>query len=156
MNSQKRPMWLLIVIFAAIAFVVVNDKPSGPRPPGPDLLPAFASVTTDSAHGRQDALALATLCDSLADMIEYDATRGDQSRLQTGAQLDDLRRWAREYLMRGESFGQEYPLLPKLIGDYLDAEVGTSGGPVDAETRKRWISTHRKLAKCAEWAAGQL
>jgi hypothetical protein len=146
--------WLAI---AAVAWLVfsANQTAPGTKPEGPDLLPAFKQ-TDNFGQARQDAEQLAALCDSIADAIEYDGARGEQSRLTTGVQLDNLRRWSREYLLRGDSFGTKYPQLPEVIGKYLDNQVGTKGGPVDIELRKRWVTSHRQLALCAKWAAGQL
>lgn len=158
-TTTKRPIGLLVIICLVVFLATLGGEgTNGQRPEGPNLLPAFQETTGkfDITHAKRDAVALSSLCNSIADMIEYDSTRGDNSRLTSGSQLDDLRRYSREYFMRGESFGNEYPSLPKVIGEYLDSEVGTSGGPVDPETRKRWIQAHRQLAKCALWTAQQL
>ena len=156
MSDPKRPAWIFAAIAVGVLYLMAGaDTPVGPKPSGPDLVPAFRQ-TDKPDQAREDARSLCAFCDALAATIEYDGARGDQARLTTGVQLDNLRRWSREYMLRGESLGTRYPKLPEEIGKYLDQAVGTAGGPIDADARKKWVQAHRDLARCAQWAADQL
>lgn len=42
--------------------------------------------------------------------------------------------------------------LAAAAGRYLDTVVGTSGGPLDATARQRWVEAFRALAQAAEEA----
>lgn len=122
-----------------------------PPDDAPDLVAAFA--TNDSAlEARTDALTLGELCRSIADVIEYDGQL-EQPRLTTGVQLDRLRRWAREYRLGGKSLAVKYPELPPILRGYLDAKVGTSGGPITAAQRQQWVAAYRTIAAACEYAA---
>lgn len=161
-KQQQKPPTAVLLVFAALGIWFVFSQPPAPQPPlpdrpsGPDLYTVFSSVgNTTQAHA--DAVAFGVLCESLAAMIEYDGTRGEEARLTTGIQLDDLRRWSREYYMRGDSFGVRYPQLPEVVGGFLEAQIGeSSGGLVDDTMRARWVNAHRALAQQSLWAANRL
>ena len=124
-----------------------------PVPPddAPDLVAAFRQ-TDNPLEAKEDALTLAALCRSIADTIEYDGHL-DEPRLRTGQQLDRLRRWTREYALRGESLGRKYPELPPRLKSYLDKKLGTDAGPLTPDQRKKWVDAFRKIAEAAEYAA---
>lgn len=157
---NDRPPMLIVAVVAVVGFILwrgMGSTPPGERPEGPDLYAVFNEFGQSDEQARSDAIAFGVLCESLGAMIEYDGQRPDGPRLLSGVQLDDLRRWAREYQMRGESFGQRYPSLPKVVGGYLDEQLGTScGGALDGEMRDKWVASHRQLAKCSLWAAEKL
>lgn len=154
--EKKQPPVLLIGAALVGAYLVFGAQagPSPIKPEGPDLTAAF-SQTSSTAQATMDARQFAALCSSLADMMEYDGKRSEP-RLLTGVQMDDLRRWSREYLQTGSSFGSRYPRLPELVGSYLDEKIGKSGGPVTPESRAAWVSAHRQLSLCGEYAAQSL
>ena len=41
------------------------------------------------------------------------------------------------------------PHVRAAVGRYLDDSVGKSGGPLDAESRGRWVAAFRELARAA-------
>jgi hypothetical protein len=43
--------------------------------------------------------------------------------------------------------------LEKALETYLTEQVGTSGGPVDAAQRSKWVAAFKQLAASAEYAA---
>lgn len=156
---QKPFPWPLLLIGFAIWYFansgsVPSPLPTPPPPDGPNFIPAFRS-TEDKAQAREHALALASICEAIADHIEYDAAKPDP-RLKTGVQLDDLRLTTREYRMKGWSFGTTYPDLGPAMNSYLTAAVGTSGGPLTPEQRTAWVKAFRTLHRSAEYAANNL
>ena len=138
----------------ALAFAVwpsVRPSPA-PLPDSPlDLRGLF--IGSDAA---KDAATTAALLGELADAIEFDgipSAAKPEPRLRTGAAFDDLRRVAREIRCRGESLGAKQPKVREAIKAYLDSKVGTSGGPVDAAGRVRWVEALRDVSRAAEAAA---
>jgi len=139
------------VIGYAIFRAFTTPAPPTPTPHnGPDLRAAFGQ-TDNPARARADAATFAALCRSIADVIEYDG-RLDKPRLTTGAQLDRLRRWAREYNLDGVSLGTRYPALPPAIKTYLDEQLGTDAGPLAPAHRQKWVAAYRTLAAAADAA----
>jgi hypothetical protein len=162
--QQSSPPVAVLLVLGAVALYFLLAQPAPPppdipppdRPDGPDLYAVF-SATGGGQQAHRDAVSFGVLCESLASIIEYDGQRGEESRLLSGVQLDDMRRWSREYYMRGESFGQRYPQLPEVVGSFLELKIGeSSGGPVDDAVRGRWIAAHRSLARSALYAANRL
>lgn len=158
--ASRRPTWLLLAALVVIVLLVVERngdqvKPV-PRPPAdaPDLLPAF-SATDDLLQAKQDASDFAALCCALADQLEYDS-KLPSPRINTGVQMDDMRRWAREYFLSGQSLGVRYPKLRDIVKDYLDRKLGTDGGRLDDAKRKAWIDALRVLAEAGRYAASRL
>jgi hypothetical protein len=121
--------------------------PAPPLAGGLDLRGKF--VGPDAAS---DAATLAALCDELAACIELDAMR-DSPRLRTGASIEDLRVAAREARMRGVSLGARQPRVRDAVKEFLDAQAGSSGGPLSPEQRSAWVSAFRDIARAAADAA---
>ena len=92
-----------------------------------------------------DRATMGWLCAGLADALEHDGSRSEP-KIRSGAQLEELRVTARDGRMRGESIGDRQPAARQAIGDYLDREAGKSGGPLDAESRRRWVAAFRGVA----------
>lgn len=156
MPEVKKPQIVWIAGALIVGYLLLGGSGGilPEKPAGPDLTAAFAQ-TSNTSQAAADARQFAALCASLADMMEYDGKR-TEPRLLTGVQMDDLRRWAREYLQVGSSFGSRYPRLPELVGGYLDEKLGKSGGPVTPESRAAWVAAHRQLSLCGEYAAKAL
>jgi hypothetical protein len=144
----------LLAILAAGAMVAFSIRESG-TPPAP---PAPAPVVGLDLRGRfvgpdaaTDAATTAALLDELADAIAFDGQQAEP-RLRTGAAFDDLRRAARELRTRGVSLGARQPAVRDAIKTYLDAQVGTDGGPVDAAKRAAWVAAFKAVAQAAQEA----
>ena len=145
----------LLAILAAGAMIAFSIRESGtPAPaPGPapvvglDLRGRFVGV--DAAA---DAATTAALLEELASQIEWDGSQ-TEPRLRTGAAFDDLRRTARELRCRGVSLGARQPAVRDSIKAFLDAQVGTDGGPVDAGKRAGWVAAFRSVAQAAAEAS---
>lgn len=141
-----RTKLLIIGVLVGVWFLA-NQKtePSpAPAPPGAlDLSGAF--VGPDAAS---DAVKVAALAGELADCIEYDAMQPEPV-LKTGVALDRLRLLSRQFLCDGESLGEKHPALAKRVGDFLDAELGNSGGPVTPEQTAAWITAYREIERAA-------
>jgi len=97
----------------------------------------------------EDAAAFAGLCRGLADALEADGSR-PQPRITTGVQIEDVKVAAAEGRFLPRRLTQEQPHAVAAAGKYLDEVAGTSGGPLDAAARARWIEAYRELATAAE------
>jgi hypothetical protein len=158
MNERRSYLPLLVAISLAAWLVMARPfdqavPAPGPAPVGVDLQAAFAT-NDDRAEAAEHARTFATICRSLADCLEYDAGRSEPL-LKTGVQVDDVRRGLRQTRMRGWSFLAKYPALASATESYLVSQVGTSGGPLSAEDRAKWISAFRTLAAAADHAASR-
>lgn len=139
--------WLIV---AALLWMHFQDRPVPPPAP-----PAPAPVVGLDLRGRfvgpdaaADAGLTAALLDELADQIAWDGTQAEP-RLKSGAAFDDLRRAARELRTRGVSLGARQPAVRDAIKTFLDQQVGTDGGPVDAAKRAAWVSAFRAVSQAA-------
>ena len=152
----------LLAILAAGAMVAFSIRESGT----PSPQPAPAPVVGLDLRGRfvgpgaaRDAATTAALLEELADKIQWDGLPQDQEgrpkepRLITGAAFDDLRRAARELRCEGVSLGARQPAVRDEIKRYLDAEVGTDGGPVDGKKRSAWVFAFKSIAQAAREAS---
>jgi len=140
--------WLLL----AVSLFANRESPQPAPEPTPavglDLRGKFVGV-----EAAADAAITAELLAALADAIEYDGAH--DRRLATGAQLADLRAAAREYRTAGVSLGQRQPLARDAIKAFLDAEVGTDGGPIDDAARARWVTAFRAISAASRAAIGR-
>ena len=141
----------LLAILAAGGMVAFSIRENG-TPPAP---PAPAPVVGLDLRGRfvgpeaaADAGTTAALLEELADAIAFDGSQAEP-RLKSGASFDDLRRAARELRTRGVSLGARQPAVRDAIKAFLDQQVGTDGGPVDAGQRAKWVSAFRAVAQAA-------
>ena len=160
-SSGPHPLTLLAIL-AAGAMVAFSIRESGT----PSPQPAPAPVVGLDLRGRfvgpgaaRDAATTAALLEELADKIQWDGLPQDQEgrpkepRLITGAAFDDLRRAARELRCEGVSLGARQPAVRDEIKRYLDAEVGTDGGPVDGKKRSAWVFAFKSIAQAAREAS---
>jgi hypothetical protein len=144
----------LLAILAAGAMIAFSIRENGTPPPAPGPAPVVGLdlrgrfVGPDAAA---DAATTAALLEELAGQIEWDGQQAEP-RLRTGAAFDDLRRAARELRCRGVSLGARQPAVKDEIKRYLDAEVGTDGGPVDAKKRSAWVYAFKSIAQAAREA----
>jgi hypothetical protein len=148
--AGPHPLTLLAILAAGgmVAFAIRETR-TPPAPPAPapvvglDLRGRF--VGPDAAT---DAGLTAALLDELAEVIAFDGQQAEP-RLRTGAAFDDLRRTARELRCRGVSLGARQPAVRDEIKRFLDAQVGTDGGPVDAAKRAAWVYAFKSIAQAA-------
>lgn len=139
---------LLAIAGASYAWQPVASPDATPTPAPPDSFTLRGAFTGPTA--ADDAAMLSALLAELADCIERDGTLAEP-RLRTGVAFDDLRVAAREARMRGESLGARQPKVREAIHRFLDQAVGTSGGPVTAESRGAWVAAYRDLSRaCRE------
>ena len=141
----------LLAILAAGAMIAFSIRENGKSPPSPAPVPVVGLDLRGRFVGPEaatDAATTAALLDELADAIAYDGTQAEP-RLKSGAAFDDLRRTARELRTRGVSLGARQPAVRDSIKTFLDQQVGTDGGPVDAAQRAAWVSAFRAVAQAA-------
>jgi hypothetical protein len=97
----------------------------------------------------EDAAAFAGLCRGIADALEADGSR-QQPRITSGVQVEDVRVAAAEGRFLPRRLTQEQPHAVAAAGKFLDEVAGTSGGPLDAAARAKWVQAYRQLAAAAE------
>ena len=162
MNTQQNkpnntPLWIAALCF--VAWLVVTNFKSGPiddpkRPEGPELYSIF-SQSPNALEAGADAKTFGDLTAAVAAHLEYDGSL-PEPRINTGLQVDDLRRWSREYVTHGQSYRAKYPALVEAVKVYLDQHAGTSGGPLDDAKRRAWSKALRDISGNAHYAAKRL
>lgn len=121
------------------------DDNAGPLVLDGDFLGSTAS---------EDASLIGALCHELADEIEFDGSQPEADRyLKSGVAVDELRKAARVLRCRGISIGDRQPKARDIIAAYLDAKVGTDGGPLKPEQRAAWVAAYRDIGRAATDAA---
>lgn len=139
---------LAAIGLAALAWYLHSpETPPGPAPSELILKGLFVGPTAS-----QDAAIVSALAGELAEEIEYDGAQSEPA-LKTGLQLDYLRTRARDLRCRGDSIGDRHPRVREAIKDYLEQELGTSGGPITPELRAKWVDAYRTVSESALHAA---
>jgi hypothetical protein len=146
--SRQHIIAAALVAGALLAAAIEFGPQAAPTPPAGalDLRGKFVGPSA-----AEDAAALAGLCRGIAEALERDAA-GTTPRITTGVQLEDLRIAASEGRFLPRSLSREQPHAVAAAGRYLDSVVGTSGGPLAADARQRWVEAFRTLAQAAEEA----
>ena len=145
----------ILAILAAGAMIAFSIRENGKSPPAPAPAPVVGLDLRGRFVGPEaatDAGLTAALLEELADAIAFDGQQAEP-RLRTGAAFDDLRRAARELRTRGVSLGARQPAVRDSIKAFLDAQVGTDGGPVDAAQRAAWVAAFRAVSQAAAEAS---
>ena len=152
MNSSTRFAIVAALAAGAILSLMVSGRDDSPQPapPAPGALVLSGLFVGPTAS--DDAATISCLCDSLAEAVEYDGEQ-PEPRLKTGAAIDDLRIYAREMRMRGQSIGARQPRALDAIDRFMTDRLGTDSGPVSPERRAAWITTFRDIARAADYAA---
>lgn len=152
MTIDRQKLLILAALLAGAVLAAVVEFAPRPAPaptPSPAVLDLRGKFIGPAA--AEDAAAFAGLCSAVADCLAKDGT-ATTPRITTGAQLEDLRIAASEGRFLPRSLSREQPHVSAAAGRYLDSVVGTSGGPLDATTRARWVEAFRALATAAEEA----
>jgi hypothetical protein len=145
--------WIAVAVLGvSLWYSISNQRDALNKPESVGILGKAFSTNDDRAQASRDAKRFGKLCASLADDIEDDA-KLQSPFFKTGVQLDELRRRARIYMFRGTSLSAKYPGLPVAVDTLLTARVGTSGGPIDNEQRRKWVAAFRELAAAGEEAS---
>lgn len=146
--SGRQIAAVALLAAALAAHMTTGPASPTPAPGGPlDLAGLFKGPTASA-----DAATIGALCSELADEIEADGMSATPY-LRTAVAFDELRTRARELRCRGVSIGQRQPAARDAIKTYLDAKVGTTGGPVTADARAAWVSAFRDVGRAATDAA---
>ncbi len=138
------------LVAAALIAAVVEFAP---RAATPVPTPAALSLRGQfhGATAAEDAAAFAGLCHGIAAALVVDGTV-PTPRITTGVHVEDLRIAASEGRFLPRSLSRDQPHAVAVAGRYLDSVVGTSGGPLAADLRQRWVEAFRELARAAEEA----
>lgn len=144
-GRQLAAVALLVAAFASYRWT--SPAPAPAPPPAP---PAAGLDLRGLWRSPEDAATVSALSGEWADELEYDATRPEaERRLTTGVAVDELRRASRDLRCRGESLGARNPQARDAIAAYLEAKVGTSGGPLTDESRAAWVAAFRDVERAA-------
>lgn len=150
MNDRTKLIIAAALVAGAVLAAVIEFAPrqSAPAPVdgGLSLRGKFIG-----SHAAEDAAALAGICRGIAEALAADGTR-PTPRITTGVQLEDLRVAAAEGRFWPRSLSSEQPHATAAAGRFLDEAAGTSGGPLDATARMRWVQAFAALADAAEEA----
>lgn len=148
--TGPHPLTILAILAAGamVAFAVREPQPPAPQPAPAPVIGLDLRGLFRGESAAADAATTAALLGELAEQIAWDGTQAEP-RLKTGAAFDDLRRSARELRCRGVSLGSRQPAVRDEIKRYLDAQVGTDGGPVDAAQRAKWVAAFRAVSQAA-------
>jgi hypothetical protein len=139
---------LALALLALPSFGGRDNEPT----PVPDAGPLSLAGDFRGETASSDASTVGNLLLELADEIEYDGSLSEPSII-TGSQIDQLRKAARLLRCRGESIGDRQPAARDKIATYLEAHVGTDGGPLTPELRSLWVSAFRDVGRAAINAA---
>ncbi len=137
-----------LLLLAFMSFNSKNEPTPAPAPPSSELNLTGKFVGSEAAA---DAIILGELCRSIAECIERDGML-EKPRLATGRALDDLRRSAREYALDGRCLTDEQPAVADAVGNYMEAKIGSNGGPVSPQLRASWVAAFREVARSCEIA----
>jgi hypothetical protein len=122
---------------------------------------AVFSASPDKVKAKSDASAAGGLFAALADGLEYDGSL-PKPRINTGAQMEDLRVNMRDYTLKGWTFSTGYSSnvhgldFGQVVGAYLDGKGGVEGGPMNPATRGTWITAYRTLSAACYKAAQEV
>ena len=147
MSERLRLLTAAALVAAAIVCSIIpTDNTPTPAPQPKDELALRGMFVGSTA--ASDAITISAISEELAAEIEFDGLQ-PEPLLTTGVSFDELRARARSLRMRGESIGSRQPRARDAIAAYLDAKVGTSGGPVGPLARAAWVSAFREIARAA-------
>jgi hypothetical protein len=152
MTLDRQRLVILAALLAGAVLAAVVEFAPRPAPPAPtpaNVLDLRGKFMGPSA--AEDAAAFAGLCHGIAEALAADGGR-TAPRITTGVQIEDVRVAAAEGRFLPRSLSREQPHAAAAAGRYLDSVVGTSGGPLDATARQRWVEAFRTLAQAAEEA----
>jgi hypothetical protein len=143
------------------------DVPPGPPPPvTPDAPDAPEDPPGLSFRGlaggptfQADMALLRDLTAEMAAVVDWDGSgkpppEGPGTASITNAgHLERLRVLAMRGHARGVTVGERHPRVREAIGRYLDAQVGTSGRPLTAESRATHVAALLAISQAAAAAA---
>lgn len=151
-----------VVLAASLALLLLPAPAPAPIEPEVPDVPAGALSLVGafvSEDRRADALAFAALAAELASGLREDGlpTWPDGSPrepvITSGVALERVRHAASNGFCRGVTIGQRNPQVRERVRDYLDATVGKSGRPFDAEARAAWAAAMDEVSRAAMEAA---
>lgn len=149
-RTRLDPRTALAIGLVAIAILAMPSWRTGEDVPTPvpDAGPLSLDGDFRGESASTDASTVGNLLLELADEVEWDGGQSEPFYV-TGSQIDQLRKAARLLRCKGESIGDRQPVARDKIAAYLEAHVGTDGGPLTPETRALWVSAFRDVGRAA-------
>lgn len=123
-----------------------RDRAPTPAPTPPDSPISFAGLWSAHPEAAADIAKLEALFDEIAADVAWDSDQAEPD-ITTGIAFDELRTRAFDLRLKGDSIGDRHPRVRAEIKRYLDSVAGTSGGPLTPETKARWITAFRTVAR---------
>jgi len=151
MNADRTKLALVAALLLGAVLAAVVEFAPRPAPPAPTPAALDLRGKFVGPEAANDAAAFAGLCTGIAEALAADGGK-PAPRITTGVQIEDVRVAAAEGRFLPRSLSREQPHAAAAAGRYLDSVVGTSGGPLDATARQRWVEAFRALATAAEEA----
>lgn len=148
MNQQQKLVLVAALVVGALLAAVLEFAPRPAPAPAPEGGFTLKGKWIGPA-AADDAAAFAGLCRGLAEALRADGTRATP-RITAGVQLEDVRIAAAEGRFLPRQLTREQPHAVAAAGKFLDERAGTSGGPLDADARDRWVKALDELAAHAE------
>jgi hypothetical protein len=153
-------LWIGAAVVVGCVLLMIpkgDSEPVGPdnNPGGPDLLAVFLS-NPNKAEAKADARLFGEIAGSVSEVLSFDGTLGDKSRIRTGHSLAVFRNDARYLAARGQSFGVKYPAIKDVIEKFLDEKAGRDGDELSSDSRKAWVAAFKSISDSALWASRKL
>lgn len=147
MRDWSKAVGVVLVGLAVWSFVASKEAPH-PAPPQPSGAIVLKGLFT-GPEAVQDAAIVAAMSGEIADEIDWDGKQ-KKPKMVAAVQFDALRVRVREFRVRGVSIGERQPAVRDAVKEFLDRQVGVSGGPVSPEQRAKWVQAYREISRAAE------
>jgi len=147
MKDWNKVIGIVLVVLAGWSFIASKEVPQ-PAPPQPSGAIVLKGLFV-GPEAVQDAATVAAMSGEIADELEWDG-RQKKPKMIAAVQFDALRVRVREFRVRGVSIGERQPAVRDAVKEFLDRQVGVSGGPVSPEQRAKWVQAYREISRAAE------
>lgn len=147
MSDWTRAIGIALALLAGWSYFSGNSAPQ-PVPPQPSGAITLKGLFTGQ-DAVQDAATVAAMTGEIADELEWDGKQ-EKPKMTAAVQFDSLRVRVREFRARGVSIGERQPAVRDAVKEFLDRQVGVSGGPVTPEQRAKWVQAYREISRAAE------
>lgn len=147
MKDWNKVIGIALVVLAGWSFLASRETAPQPTPQPSGAITLKGLFTGPEAV--QDAAVIAAMTGEIADELEWDGKQ-KTPKMTAAFQFDALRIRVREFRVRGVSIGERQPAVRDAVKEFLDRQVGVSGGPVTPEQRAKWVQAYREISRAAE------